>query len=215
MPGEAGTDDANDGVFLVVEFEDLAEDVGTGGEVGLPERVADDGYRGRSYTLGSFGRGKDPAHERRRVQELKAVAGHLQYLDRLRYLAIGGDHACIVLREDGFDRFGLAKLVDFSEGKGNVAAAALLVLNGDESDAIGVAIGVGVDQDSVEDAVDGCGGSDAERHGKNRGEGVDAMPGELPESKGNVSEHPELEHDASTLRANLRITRVRGNQTAN
>jgi len=51
MPGEAWALDANDGVFLMVEGENLAEDVGTRCKVGLPERVADDSDRGRSYTF--------------------------------------------------------------------------------------------------------------------------------------------------------------------
>ena len=71
----------------------------------------------------------------------------------------------------------------------------MLILDGDESNAIGVAIGIRVDQDSVENAIDGCGGSDAERQGEDCGERVDAMLGELPESRGNVVQ--QREHDAS------------------
>ena len=59
MPGEAWADDADDGVFLLVEFEGLSKDVGAGGEVGFPERIADNSYWWRGYTGGSLSRRED------------------------------------------------------------------------------------------------------------------------------------------------------------
>src|SRR6185437_5657104 len=77
----------------------------------------------------------------------------------------------------------------------NVSAEALLVLDRDESDPIGAAIRVRIDQDPVEDAIDRRRCTDTHRQGENRAAGIDAIPGELPESEGNVLER--CEHDAS------------------
>src|SRR5207248_11777840 len=129
-------------VLVLVKFESLTEYFGTGGEVSLPERIADDGDRWRSCTSGSFRGSEDSAHQGRCTEKLKPVSGHFQYFDRLRYLAIGCNHAGIVLREALPDRRSLAQFVYFSEGQRNIPTLALPVLDCDESNPIGVPIRV-------------------------------------------------------------------------
>src|SRR5260370_42126947 len=50
-----------------------------------------------------------------------------------------------------------------------------LVIEVDEGHAVGFSVGIGIDQDTVEDAIHGGRGTDTEGHGKDCCRGIDAM----------------------------------------
>ena len=107
----------------------------------------------------------------------------------MRQLTLGGGHGDIAMRHDFRDGLRGAQLIDFSRGEEEVAlGVAGLVIEIDEGQMRGIAIGVGVDENAVENAVDGGGCADAERHGEDGGESVDPMLAQLAKCEGEIVE---------------------------
>ena len=130
--------DADHGVLVLVQFQHFPEHVPVRREVRPPEEVADDRDRRRSLAFRSFGCGKEPSQERWGVEHLQSSARHIEHLHRLGDLAVGRHHALVVMKQNGFDGFGLPKLVGLRKGEGNLAAP-LLCVDGDEGEPICIA----------------------------------------------------------------------------
>ena len=74
------------------------------------------------------------------------------------------------MRDDAFDGFGLAKLLDLRAVEAGVADVAGFIDEAELDHAVGAGVGEGIDEDGVNDGEDGACGADAEGEGEDGGE---------------------------------------------
>ena len=162
----------------------------------FPEDIADDGNRRRFLSFGRFGGGEGTAQDGRRTEELESVAGNFEDLGGLRQLTLGRGHGEIAMRHDFRHGLRSAQLIDFSRGEKEVALGmASLVIEIDEGEMRGIAVGIRIDEHAIQNAVDGGGCADAERHGEDGGESVDPMLAQLAQGKSEImKECPHMVH---------------------
>lgn len=164
--------DADDGVGMLVECDDFAENVGAAGEAALPEAEADDGdviFTELRFFLGeeTAEMGRDAEHGKEIVRDLEAqdALGSVLLKQVVRMEAVVGD-----VREDGVL---LRDFLDVGERNArlDIAGALLNARLAEADEFFGARIGERADQYGVDEAEDGGVDADAEReseHGDQR-----------------------------------------------
>ena len=107
-------------------------------------------------------------------------------------IAVGGGGICLLESDDAFEGFELAELGDFGAAVAGDAFVSLRVEEMNDREAIGVAIGEGIDEDGVDDGEDGGGGADAEGEREDGGGGEGGAFAEFAEGVAEVGEHVSL-----------------------
>jgi hypothetical protein len=165
---KARASDTEDDKGLLRDADGAADDVGVGGEVGLPGGVAEDGIGAAIGAVRVIAVMKETAEQRGDAERVEVAAGGLQVKTRLRLSisseadlekAIGAD-----LREGVVAS---AQIAVDGEGKGDVFVRTLL----DEGELAGLGEGGRTQEESVDDAEDDDVGGDPESQSENRGGG--------------------------------------------
>ena len=121
--------------------------------------------------VGGVGFDEPSAEEGRDAELSRGVAREERSGDIFGELAVRGGEVPLIHGDDIFQHFCLSELEDLSAIETAPALFAGFVDGAEGHYAVSVAVGEGVDEDGVDDAEDGAGGSDTEGKGENGGEG--------------------------------------------
>ena len=159
-------EDADDGGGRVAERDGLADDVGVGVELALPEWVAEDDDRGTAGA-GFFGGEGEAAHQRLHAKSVEEVIHDIDLGDgngnaAAGELPVAGRGEGVVAGEVG-EGFVLAlELLDGIGGVGGAGGSALGDFGGDADQAVRFGEWERAQQDGVDDGEDNDVGADAE-----------------------------------------------------
>ncbi len=184
-PGETRGDDSYNGVRLVIHFDRLSNHVGARAVLALPEEIAQNGNR-RGVSAGRVG-GRELATKQGRhahvVEHVWRIEADI-YGDG-KFLA-GKIFLFFVLQEDIIDGRCLAKLLGLGAVDNQKRPTAIFIAKLHVDHAIGVFVGIWVEEYAIDHAEDGCGRSDSQHQGKNGADGKPRRFEELPESVANI-----------------------------
>src|SRR5437868_2376358 len=166
-------EDADDLVGQVCDLNGAGGDLGIGIEEGLPEMPADDGDL--LVALGGFFRQEVAAEDGLDAQDIEEVGKGADASNEMGVIVGKADSGGTLLED--------AEVV---EGSGSLAPEVEVAWIGsgigeefleeadalpDDDEAAAVAVGEGLEEDAIDDAEEGGGGSNAEGQGKDGGEG--------------------------------------------
>jgi len=170
----------------VVKLDVLANDAGLAAILLLPEKIAEHSNRA-GVAARSVGGAELAAEEGRYSHVGEEIGGVAANIDRDGEAVAGERLPGVVHQEDVVDGGKLLKVFEFGGGDGKKAAVGRrLVAELDMDHAVGVLVGVGIEQDGADHAEDGYACPDTECQGADGHQGKAGRLPELPEAESEI-----------------------------